>query len=152
MNRTALYRHFGADGVLLYVGISNDVLRRLLQHSERSGWFRRIARVEVEWLSSRRAALDAEALAIQREAPRWNRYRPRVKPDDTAWYVLHPRSGRFDGWYVGRDALENAEGVRDYFAETFPRESFALGSRPRPDCFPIGRVLRPSESHLWASA
>ena len=27
MGRTALYRHFDADGVLLYVGISNDALR-----------------------------------------------------------------------------------------------------------------------------
>lgn len=72
MTRTALYRHFDSAGSLLYVGISNDALRRLCQHKERSHWQPQIARVEVEWLPDREAALKAEADAIVSENPAWN--------------------------------------------------------------------------------
>lgn len=76
MGRTALYRHFDADGKLLYVGISNDALRRLLQHKDRSHWFETIAQVDIEWLGGRETALAAEAIAIAKECPAWNVARP----------------------------------------------------------------------------
>lgn len=77
--KTALYRHFDAAGRLLYVGISNDTLRRLCQHKDRSHWFHSISRVDVQWLDSRELALAAEAMAIRTEKPEHNIKRPRVR-------------------------------------------------------------------------
>lgn len=67
----ALYRHFDADGVLLYVGISLSAVQRLSQHSA-SPWSDRIARVDVERFPSREAAERAEREAIQTERPKHN--------------------------------------------------------------------------------
>jgi predicted GIY-YIG superfamily endonuclease len=58
--RTALYRHFGKSGRLLYVGVSLNAPARLAQHREHSHWFAEIERVEFEWYPSRSAALIAE--------------------------------------------------------------------------------------------
>jgi hypothetical protein len=79
--KTALYRHFDAAGALLYVGISNDALRRLCQHKDRSGWYAQIVKVDVQWMPDRSAALAAEAQAIATENPAWNvRGQPRSTP------------------------------------------------------------------------
>ena len=40
----ALYRHFAADGSLLYVGISLSALNRLGQHKQNAEWFDKISR------------------------------------------------------------------------------------------------------------
>jgi hypothetical protein len=69
---TALYRHWAADGALLYVGISNKPLYRLDTHMEKSSWARHIASVTIEWLPDREAALAAEMVAIRSEGPRHN--------------------------------------------------------------------------------
>ena len=70
--KTALYRHFDADGMLLYVGISKNPKRRMSEHSSRAAWFSQIAHVAVEWLDSRTAALLAERRAILSERPEHN--------------------------------------------------------------------------------
>ncbi|MBV8664654.1 MAG: helix-turn-helix domain-containing protein [Hyphomicrobiales bacterium] len=69
---TQLYRHFDAEGRLLYVGISLAALTRLAQHKERSHWFAAIATVTIETFATREDAIQAETLAIQTEAPRFN--------------------------------------------------------------------------------
>ena len=43
-----LYRHYDANGELLYVGISLNALNRLAQHREVSAWFPDIAKVTIE--------------------------------------------------------------------------------------------------------
>ena len=125
--KTAVYRHFGAAGELLYVGVSNDALRRLCQHKDRSHWFEQIARVDVCWLDTRHSALAAEATAIANESPRWNVQRPRARaPLDEQRRlaaVRHLRSGRLDGWYSGRGVAEHMVG---WFAAMFPRDQFEL--------------------------
>lgn len=79
--RTALYRHFNADGELLYIGISLRAADRLRQHIDGSCWRYEIARVEVEWFDSRRDASDAERSAIVKERPIFNTaHSPRVRP------------------------------------------------------------------------
>lgn len=70
---TQLYRHYDADGELLYVGISVDFMKRLRQHGRVSEWFGRIASVRVEHFASRRDAESAEAVAIKRERPLFNK-------------------------------------------------------------------------------
>ena len=69
---TALYRHFDADGRLLYVGISLNAIARLTQHRLTAHWFRSIARIEIEWHESRELAEAAEREAIKQERPAHN--------------------------------------------------------------------------------
>ncbi|WP_448679960.1 GIY-YIG nuclease family protein [Pseudomonas nicosulfuronedens] len=71
-----LYRHFDADGALLYVGISLNAISRLAQHKDHAHWFQLIARVEIEQHPSREAAIQAEKIAITKENPRHNLVRP----------------------------------------------------------------------------
>tara|TARA_R110000868_G_scaffold94316_2_gene260280 strand:+ start:2477 stop:2971 length:495 start_codon:yes stop_codon:yes gene_type:complete len=73
MNRCALYRHFDADGALLYVGITNNPQRRLAQHVAGSDWMELIATTETQWFGDRGEALTAEAKAIQSERPKFNK-------------------------------------------------------------------------------
>lgn len=70
--RTALYRAFGADGELLYVGISNSVLRRITEHGTTKDWWMNVTRTESEWFPTRVEAEEAERVAIQREHPLHN--------------------------------------------------------------------------------
>jgi predicted GIY-YIG superfamily endonuclease len=69
--RTALYRHFDEQGELLYVGVSLHVIRRLIEHRA-SEWSQDIARIEIEYHPSRKAALKAETAAIAKERPKFN--------------------------------------------------------------------------------
>lgn len=82
--RTALYRHFDADGVLLYVGISLSAVQRLSQH-RKAPWFHDIDKVEVEWFDMRAAAEAAEIEAIRSEKPVFNiAYAPMPLPPNSA--------------------------------------------------------------------
>ena len=69
---TCLYRHFDAEGHLLYVGISLSHLQRLGQHRSNAHWFDRIERVEIERFPSRKEAKAAEDKAIFEENPECN--------------------------------------------------------------------------------
>jgi len=69
---TQLYRHFDSRGKLLYVGVSLAALLRLRQHKNNAQWFADIARVEIQHLDDREAALQAEKDAIKREQPAFN--------------------------------------------------------------------------------
>jgi hypothetical protein len=71
-DRTALYRHFNANGDLLYVGISLCAIYRLEQHRMKAPWFPSIAKVDIEWFDTRELARDAEIEAIRSENPRHN--------------------------------------------------------------------------------
>jgi len=71
-DKTALYRHFDANGELLYVGISLSAIQRLSQHKTASPWFKEISRVEIEWHPTRKEALAVEKLAIVTENPKHN--------------------------------------------------------------------------------
>jgi hypothetical protein len=70
--RCALYRHFAADGELLYVGISLRPFTRIRDHIRVSSWADTIANITFEYFDSRVAAMAAEARAVQEENPRHN--------------------------------------------------------------------------------
>lgn len=80
-DRTALYRIYDETDALLYIGISKDALRRLAEHLERQPWSGVIARVQVEYLPDRAAAVDAERHAIRTEVPRFNVVHALTKPE-----------------------------------------------------------------------
>jgi hypothetical protein len=158
MSRTALYRHFDAAGRLLYVGTSLHAVQRLTEHKAGSPWFGEISSVRIQWLDSRAEALAAELRAIRTEAPAWNKV-GRVEPAKAPvkqraqvnWVVLHIESGMLDGFYCSESGKQNAEGMRDYFAEEAPRDTFAAVQIPvvpwsLPDCM----RLRPSNAS-WAT-
>jgi hypothetical protein len=69
---TSLYRHFAADGSLLYVGISLSWPARTKAHANSARWFDQVARVEIEQFPTRAAALEAERAAIKLERPKFN--------------------------------------------------------------------------------
>lgn len=71
--RTALYRHYGPERKLLYVGVSLNAVARLAQHKNYSQWFGDIRRVTVEWFDSREEALAAERAAVAAEKPFYNK-------------------------------------------------------------------------------
>jgi hypothetical protein len=86
---TQLYRHFDADGALLYVGISLSAIARLKDHGGSSVWASQIASMTTEWHPSRETALAAEAKAIIDEGPRHNKAgRVAPKPQRKRTYRL----------------------------------------------------------------
>lgn len=68
----SLYRHFDADGVLLYVGISINAINRLGQHKTNSEWFGKIHRVEIIKFETDDLVRNAEIYAIKTEKPLHN--------------------------------------------------------------------------------
>jgi predicted GIY-YIG superfamily endonuclease len=71
---TALYRFFGPDGELLYVGITKNPSVRFADHSRTyaMSWWPRAVALTVEWHPTRTAAGRAERAAIRAEEPLHN--------------------------------------------------------------------------------
>lgn len=67
--KTALYRIWGNDDQLLYVGISKSALGRLGQHLTEKSWAADIANVTIETFATRELAAAAEVAAIKTEHP-----------------------------------------------------------------------------------
>lgn len=92
--KTDLYRHFDADGELLYVGISLSAIGRLSQHKSTAHWADKIASVTVESFSTREQAVEAERIAIETEQPLHNkifngsRAAPPAVPDEFSFSVF----------------------------------------------------------------
>lgn len=70
--KTAVYRHFDADGRLLYVGCSSDPHGRFVNHKCKSAWAFQVATISIEWFENRATALAAERAAILTEKPPFN--------------------------------------------------------------------------------
>lgn len=70
--RTALYRLFGREDDLLYIGIANDPDGRWLKHSQEKHWWPEVSRKTVEWFPKRIEAARSEEAAIPAERPRYN--------------------------------------------------------------------------------
>lgn len=87
--RTSLYRHFGKNDELLYVGISLSAVARLEAHRTSSDWFGDITKITIAQFATREEALDAEAVAINVEEPRHNRFKPSV----TDYLAARPEFG-----------------------------------------------------------
>jgi excisionase family DNA binding protein len=70
---TYLYRCYGDDGRLLYVGMTDNVERRLQSHRvDKSAWFEHLANITVEQHPDRISAEAAERNAIRSERPLYN--------------------------------------------------------------------------------
>lgn len=72
MSKTSLYRHYNANGDLLYVGIASSHLVKLGTHMETADWRDMIATIKVEHFATREEAIAAEKTAIETEEPLFN--------------------------------------------------------------------------------
>lgn len=80
----ALYRFYGAGGTLLYIGITNEIPRRLKQHNKDKPWWLGVSRIDVEHYPTRHAVLEAERRAIMAEKPLYNQVHNQGAPwEDT---------------------------------------------------------------------
>jgi predicted GIY-YIG superfamily endonuclease len=73
---TAVYEIDGPDGTLWYVGVTNNVDRRMAQHARLSPWFRDAASpkpARARWYRTRTTALAVEAQRIANQHPLYNR-------------------------------------------------------------------------------
>jgi hypothetical protein len=68
-----LYRHFNAEGDLLYVGMTLHVLSRQKDHLKTAEWANSIFQIIIEPFASREELIEAEALAIKSEYPKFNK-------------------------------------------------------------------------------
>lgn len=82
VRKCALYRHYDADGNLLYVGITINPGRRGKDHAKSSAWVEFAAREESVWFDSEEDAKAAERDAISNEAPLFNRVHAGGKRDE----------------------------------------------------------------------
>ncbi|MFE6355895.1 GIY-YIG nuclease family protein [Streptomyces rochei] len=71
--RTALYRLYDADDLLLYVGITHNPKRRWSAHSRDKHWWPDVARKTIEWFETRKSAERVEKIEVEEERPRYNK-------------------------------------------------------------------------------
>lgn len=76
--KTALYRHFDAEGALMYIGVTGDPERRLSEHVKAGKW--PIASVSVEWILNTHGPVAVERRAIIEENPKHNIRREANEP------------------------------------------------------------------------
>jgi predicted GIY-YIG superfamily endonuclease len=72
--QTALYRIWGDEDLLLYIGISDYFGRRWREHAKAQPWWDEMRRLTAdEWYDRREDAEEAEAAAIKAEGPKYNK-------------------------------------------------------------------------------
>ncbi|CDZ89022.1 hypothetical protein ACQR3W_21915 [Rhodococcus ruber] len=107
--RTVLYRHFGEDGTLLYIGIAYDPGARWLQHMDKT-WWHEVYSTRMEHFPDRESAEAAEKAAIIDERPMWNiNFNenvtcPELAPDDVGDGMCYLPAD----WWPGSGDLEAA--------------------------------------------
>jgi|GEM_PF-4158190 len=69
---TDLYRFFGSDDELLYIGISLHAAQRASRHAKEKTWWGEVDRMVIERFPDRASAMAAEADAIKIECPKYN--------------------------------------------------------------------------------
>ena len=64
-----VYRLYDAEGVLLYVGVTNSLSKRWSQHEKTKPWFGEVAVITRSLYPDKRSAYEAEVRAIISESP-----------------------------------------------------------------------------------
>lgn len=71
-DKTAVYKHIGKDGIILYVGMTNHMPRRLKEHDKASYWYDDVKNIEIEWFDTRDDAVQYEQEMIRQLSPEHN--------------------------------------------------------------------------------
>lgn len=125
--QTELYRHFDADGRLLYVGVSwSAVVRYGAGHRHIAEWAKDVAKMTVERFDTRGQAEAAERKAIREECPLHNRQHQvtvaapiaretaTAKPEPEPEPYLFPDASASSGWAnAHRSIIYAPHGVQD---------------------------------------
>lgn len=69
---TGVYRLYACDGTLLYVGVTNDPLRRWWQHAATKSWWSEVDHLVLVPFGSATAARHMERQIIRDESPLYN--------------------------------------------------------------------------------
>lgn len=77
--RVSLYRHFGENSKLLYVGISSNAIIRTYGHQSNAKWYYEIVEIKIQHYPDLYSALIAEKKAIKTENPVYNKTHNVVK-------------------------------------------------------------------------
>lgn len=97
-----VHKAYNTDGVLLYVGISVNVFKRLKEHKQYAEWHPHSSRIDVVQYRNRDAARAEEARCIRSDNPLYNRTRENAwgceLSDDTVETFTLWRDE--DGWYI----------------------------------------------------
>lgn len=111
-----VYRAYDRADSLLYVGVTNDLDRRLDAHSKQSGWWIFKARIESDAYPTRAEAEAEEKRLIQEAHPRWNRAHrvagpagivERHKVEEHVWQQLNRLNTRRTNLLSDLEKVEN---------------------------------------------
>lgn len=92
--RTYIYRAYDAEGRLLYIGMTNDLVQRIGQHQS-SHWIWDVASITAETYPTRAEASTAECAAIRSEVPRWNvKSSPNGRQVEADLWAMNPSNPR----------------------------------------------------------
>lgn len=92
---SCVYERFDADGIFLYVGVSDAPLQRAKIHLKRSTWFLFAASGRELWFPSRAQAERVERDVIETRRPLFNRLHARPEAYEALIRYLVDK-GRFD--------------------------------------------------------
>ena len=119
--RTALYRIYSTEDLLLYVGISKNFGIRWNQHAKKQPWWNEHRRMTVDWYDSRPEARTAETAAIQADGPKYNiagriraKAAPRAVPRPPVWLPLYVtlKDAVLNGTYPPRTPLPSVRQIK----------------------------------------
>lgn len=94
----AVYRLYGADGTLLYIGAAKDPEKRWKIHARERRWWDVVTHKTVEWHPSLDDAFAAESAAIAAENPLYNI----MVPGPNGGHPVMRRDAPAEAWYRGR--------------------------------------------------
>lgn len=105
-----VYRFYDENDALLYVGCSLNPFSRFISHRDKPRHL--IRHIEIEWFTSRALAESAEAVAIRREKPAWNKVQPkralRMSPTHLGKHFGYA-PGEYDPGFAGVDHWFSSE-------------------------------------------
>lgn len=146
-----LYRHYAANGELLYIGISLSTIGRLAQHKAKALWFDKIRSVVSEPCESREEARRKEAAAIANERPLYNVYlKPKHRKESFRNYSHMDANQIIDG--IGGTVATaqlcqvTPQAVSQWREEGIPQARLMFLQLARPEVF----VKRPKKTQAAA--
>lgn len=95
IDNTTLYRIYGHDDSLLYIGISGNPGRRFKEHQGNQPWWGEASNASFEHFETRLEAEQAEPLAIQSEFPKYNKVHNGSRVDEMFERVSQLETGKF---------------------------------------------------------
>jgi hypothetical protein len=94
-----LYRFYGADDLLLYIGLTCNPGQRFMHHRDNKEWWSEIIRIALEQFPDREALVAAERAAIKAEKPLYNIKMNGDKPALQLPPPVPPSDGLVGRWF-----------------------------------------------------